>query len=253
MSIGVKICKGNNGGGGTSIHNQLSDIQGGNSTERFHVSESQHSRLLELIYEQLSVAFTRTPTTIQEKGVSTAVALSWNIAPNDDLIISRTINQGIGVVSGNTGTISGGNRVDTTSYTLTTAFTRDGVAGSVNNTVVVNFTAPQYFGSSNVADVSELNYTTLGATLTKEILASDTMNKIFNPTAQYIWFVSRKNNANIIDGSLQASVGPWNDGVSEFYKKTVTFILADGVTTHALTFYRSRELKTRTNANYTLQ
>jgi hypothetical protein len=208
---------------------------------------------LALIYQNLTASFTRTPTTLQEKGVSVAVSLSWAIIPNDDEITSISINQGVGTVTGNSGTISGGNRVDTITYTITISFNRNGTPTTQNNTVTVSFTPPQYYGSSNVADVSLLNYATLGTTLNKLVQTSTTIAQNFSPTAQYVWFVSTKNNATILDGSLSASIGVWDDGVSEFYKKTVVFTLADGVTTQSLTFYRTRELKTRVGAIYTIQ
>ena len=169
------------------------------------------------------------------------------------MITARTINQGVGALATNSGTISGGNRVDTTVFTLTTEFTRNGTPTTQNNTVTVSFTPPQYYGSSNVADVSLLNYATLGATLNKLVQTSTTIAQSFSPTAEYVWFVSTKNNATILDGSLSASIGVWDDGVSEFYKKTVTYTLADGITTQSLTFYRTREIKTRVGAIYTIQ
>ena len=69
-------------------------------------------------------------------------------------------------------------------------------------------------------------------------------------TNQYLWFISTNSNAAITSTGLPNTIGLVNteDGVSEWYKKTLTLTLADGVTTSNLYTYRTRELKIITPA-----
>jgi len=82
--------------------------------------------------------------------------------------------------------------------------------------------------------------------------ASQSMTPIANN--QYIWFISNKSNATITQGGLPTAISSLNveDGVSDFYLKSFTLTLANGITTGALYTYISRQSKTLTGVLYTI-
>jgi hypothetical protein len=244
---------GSGGGGGVTDHQALSNLQGGIAGEYYHFSAAEHAALLDLLYKNLVVTFSSTPTALQEKGVSVTPTLNWNIIPNSDVIVSRNINQGVGTLVANGGSVSGGARVDTVTFTLTVNFTRKTIPMSETTNTTVNFSAPQWRGASTTVDYDGVPYATLNSELTKVVQTSNTIVSTVAPTAQYVWFISRNSSATILDGALSASIGNWLDPSTEFWKKNITVTLADGVTTHNYTIYRTRELKTRPASTYTLQ
>lgn len=243
---------------GSSIHNDLTGLQGGKPNEPkeyFHLSESQHERVLDLIYMNNSNSFSVNPTS-GERGINNSLNLNYNIISNDDIFTSASINQGIGSVLANinTGnkTVSGGSSLVNKAFTLTLGFTRNGVANIETKTATYFAYAPQFAGVSTNADLN--TYALMSAALQKFVQSSPVITKQSSPVNAYVYFISTKNNAQIFDqNNFQQTVGAWNDGVSEFYLKTITLTLADSVTTETMYLYRSRNVKTLTNFTYKIQ
>lgn len=243
------------GGSGVSVHNNLTGRQGGTPEESFHVSESQHASLLELIYKNNVSTFAVSPVS-NEKGILTALSLNFNIQSNDDVFTAATINQGIGSILSdvNSGakTRSGGSSIVNKVFTMALSYTRNGAALTENKTATFNAYTPQFAGVSNNADLA--TYAAMSADLQKFVQSSPVVVKQSSPTAQYVWFVSTKNNAIVLDqNNFLLTVGAWNDGVSEFYLKAITLTLADNTTTETVYLYRSRQVKTLTNFTYKIQ
>lgn len=237
-------------------HNELDELQGGNSNEPkeyFHLSESQHERVLDLIYINNSSSFSVNPTS-GERGINNSLNLNYNIISNDDVFTAASINQGIGSVFANintgTNTVSGGTTTQNKTFTLTLAFTRNDVATTETKSATYTTYVPQFAGVSVQTDFADLAAIVAESNLQKFIQASAAINKQSSPTAQYIWFVSTKNNATILDqNNFGQTVGTWGDGVSEFYRKSLVITLADG-STETVYLYRTRNVKTLTNFTY---
>ncbi|RZL47734.1 MAG: hypothetical protein EOP00_11110 [Pedobacter sp.] len=215
-------------------------------------TDEQKTALLALIYQN-SVSTISLSTTTGERGISTALNVSYNIQTKDDVFTSASINQGIGSVLANintgTKTVSGGFATQNKSFVLSLNYTRNGVATTETKTATYTTYVPQFAGVSTETDFANLA-AIIAASLQKYVQATPAINKQSSPTAQYIWFVSTKNNAAILDqNNFSQSVGTWGDGVSEFYRKSLVITLADG-TTETVYLYRSRQVKTLVNFTY---
>ena len=82
--------------------------------------------------------------------------------------------------------------------------------------------------------------------LTKVVQSGDNQSAALTLSNQYAYFVSTNENATIKDGNgFSQTVGAWNDGVSEFYKKRISVTLADGQT-ESMSIYRTRTQKNTT-------
>lgn len=211
--------------------------------------------ILELIYNNNASTFTVSPVS-GEKGLSTAINVNYNIQSNDDVFTLASINQGIGSVLANINTgnrvVNGGSSLVNKAFVLSLGYTRNGVASTESKTATYFAYTPQFAGVSSSADL--LTYAAMVSDLQKFVQSSPVVVKQSSPAGQYVWFVSTKNNAVILDqNNFQQSVGSWNDGVSEFYLKSISLILADGVTTETVYVYRSRNVKTLTNFTYKIQ
>jgi hypothetical protein len=229
--------------------------RGSNESGVKQFTDPQVEAILELIYKNNVSTFAVSPVS-NEKSVLTALNLNFNIQANDDVFTAASINQGIGSiladVNGGAKNISGGSSLVTKAFTMTLNYTRNGLPLSENKTVTFFAYTPQFAGVSASADLT--TYAAMSADLQKFVQSSPVLVKQSSPTAQYVWFVSTKNNATILDqNNFQQTVGAWNDGVSEFYLKSISLILANGVASETVYVYRSRNVKTLTNFTYKIQ
>lgn len=243
------------GGVGTSIHNNLTGIQGGSLNEYYHFNEIQHEKLLNLIYTNGTSTISVSPSS-GERGVNAALIVNYNITSNDDVFGTANINQGIGDVTGDIDagnqSASGGNSTINKSFTMNLSYTRNGESKTENKTATYNTYIPQWAGWSAEEDFVN-NYSSINSepNFQKYIQSSASINKANSPTGEYIWFISTKNNATIKDtNDFVQTVGIWGDGTSEFYRKPLTLTLADGITTVTVYLYRSRNVKTLSSFTY---
>lgn len=237
-------------------HNNLLGLQGGDpdNNEYYHFTQSQHERLADLVYEDYVVTMSLSPST-GERGLSTPLTLTYNIQSKDDKILEATINQSIGVVTDDVDkgseSVSGGSSVSNKTFTMTVDYERKGDEDTTTHSATYTTYIPQWAGVSDETDFS--TYSALGAEagLQKYVQSSASINKQSSPTDEYVWFISNKNNATIKDtNDFVQTIGTWNDGVSEFYSKSLSLTLADGTTTVTVYLYRSRNTKTLTSFTY---
>lgn len=243
------------GGSGVSEHNNLTGRQGGTLEESFHVSESQHASLMELIYKNNLSTFTVSPNS-GERGVLTALSLTYNILANDDVFTAASIDQGIGSiladVNGGAKTISGGSSIGSKPFVMDLAYNRNGVPTTESKSTGYFSYIPQFMGVSASADL--LTYAAMSTDLLKYIQFSPAINRVVTATAQYVYFISIKNNAKIYDqNNFQQTIGNWSDGVSEFYRKSIVLTLANGVNTETVYVYRTRNVKSLTAFAYRIE
>lgn len=238
-------------------HNSLSGLQGGDEVadEFYHLKLSELTRLKALIYEPSVSTISVSPTS-GERGLSTAVSATYNIKSNDDVITMAMMDNGIGSVLSNVNagniTVPLGNKVVTTSATIILGYTRNGVSTGETISATYNAYVPQWVGTSATADFSA--YTAINTALQKFVQSSATLQRNMSPTNQYLWFVSNKNNATVLDqNNFTQTVGNWGDDTTEFWRKSLTLTLADGVTTSTVYLYRTRLTKNFTNIIYKIQ
>lgn len=235
------------------ISNPNKGGRGGTSVNQF--TEPQKTALLALIYLN-SINTISLSAATGERGVAQALSVFYNMQTRDDVFTSASINNGIGDVLAkiNTGTQigSGGSVSQNKTWTLALAYTRNGVATTENKTATYTTYVPQFAGVSASTDFANLA-AIVAASLQKFVQSSAAINKQSSPAGQYIWFVSTKNNATILDqNNFSQTVGTWGDGTSEFYQKALVITLADA-TTETVFLYRSRNVKTLTNFTYKIQ
>lgn len=215
----------------------------------------QEEALLALIYVGYVSSITVSPAA-GERGVDTTLNVSYNITSNDDTITTATITQGIGNVitdvNGGTKTVAGGITPITKAFSLALGYTRNGVPGTNTKTATYTANTPQWAGWSAKTDFTTAYADINGETnLQKFVQASAGINKASSPTGEYIWFISNKSNANVYDtNDFLQSQGAWGDNTKEFWTKTLTLTLSDGVTTAPVYLYRSRQTKTLTAFTY---
>jgi len=230
-------------------------VIGGGGGGSCSFTPEQCEALAALIYRNSTSSISVLPLA-GERGLSTAISVSYNIVSNQDVFTSASINQGIGSVLSNvnagTQTISGGNKSNTTAYTLSMTYNRNGTPVNESKTATYTTYIPQWIGVSTATDFTTYSAIT-SAGLEKFVQASPSLQKIVNPTAQYVYLISNNSAARVYDGNnfLQTS-GAFNDGVSEFYTRSFSLTLADGTTTGTVYLYRSRNLKTLSNITYKL-
>ena len=242
-------------------HSGTTGLQGGSAGEYYHLTASQQSRVLNLIYSGQVTTFTISPTT-WERGTATTVTATYKMAAGDDIYTGATINplgynlypnftDGTTRTTGFTQAAS----ASTTTYTLNYGYTRNGVGNVAAATQVFTTYLPQWCGV-NVVFSAATNYAAVSALGLTKIAASPSASQSMTPVAnnQYIWFISNKSNATITQGGLPTAISSLNieDGVSDFYLKSFNLTLADGVTTGALYTYISRQSKTLTGVLYTI-
>lgn len=239
--------------GGVSEHNALQNIQGGNPDERYHLTQAQHTKVLSFIFENNVTSFYIIPTS-GEKGVSSNLNLYYNIQSNDDEFVNASINNGIGnaLVDNGLTTVNAGSSLVTKSFLLSLSYNREGNLINETKTTTYNAYAPQFAGVASVDDMT--TYNEMIFYLIKYVQSSFAISKKSSPTAEYIWFVSNKPNAIIKDqNNFVQNQGVWNNGSTEFYRKEINILLADGVTSQTVYLYRSRGVKTLTDFTYKIE
>ena len=232
---------------GTPNHNELDNLQGGQSEQYYHLTLSQYNWVKSQLYVNHSATFNLTTTT-GERGVNISNTLNYNIISNDDVITSASINPGIGSVLSNidTGakTITGLNLSESLTYTLSIGYTRNGVTGSQNRTASYTAYNPQWFGVSNTTDITVDSYSDLITAngFTKYVGSSTTMNQNVNTAEpKYVWFISTANINKITASGFDTTIANWGDTESFFWKKSLaSFKLSNGTNTVTLYLYRTR-------------
>lgn len=219
---------------------------------------AQVADLLGLIYVDFTSTITLTTPT-GERGVSVTPTVNYNITSGYDVITAATITAPVGNVladvDGGAKSKSGGANVASKTYTLAITYTRNGVAQPVNNKSAT-YTAfvPQWAGWSSLTDFTTYAGITGASTLQKYLQSSASISKVNNPVNDYIWFISNKSSATVLDGNnFVQSVGNWSSTTSEFISKSLVLTLADGVTTSTVYLYRSYAPKTLTSFTYKIQ
>lgn len=200
---------------------------------------AQRDALLALIYQNNTSTLTVSPAS-GERGISQAVNVNYSITPGNDVFTAASINQGIGAVSWGDGshTVSGGGQTQTTTYTLTKNFTRNGTTQSQTQTVTYSAYVPQWSGLSTATDFttySQIN----SAGLQKSVQSSTTLTNSVIAGAK-AWFITTKANGTVTGNGFTYSIGVWGDTTVFFWRKSVNLTLADG-TTAVVYFIRSRE------------
>lgn len=219
-------------------------------TTGFHqFTDTQKTALLALIYTNNSSTFTLSPSS-GERGVSQAVNVNYSITTGDDIFSSASINQSVGAATWNDGahSVSGGTKTQTTTYTLTKNFTRNGTATTQTQNATYTSYVPQWAGIS--ADPDFTNYTVINndAGLQKFIQPGTAINKSVTPSEQYVWIISISNSLQILDGNnFPQTIGDWGTAGVEFWKKQYSLTLSDAVTVVTVYFYRTRITKTFTD------
>lgn len=242
-------------------HNSTTGLQGGSPGEYYHLTASQQTRVLNLIYSGQVTTFSIAPTTA-ERGVSTSVTATYRMIAGDDIYTGATINplgyvlypnftDGVTRTTGFTQAAS----ASTTTYTLNYGFTRNGVGTAATATASFTTYLPQWYGV-NAAFSAATNYSAVNAlSLTKLVQPSASITTTaITATNQYIWFISNKTNAIITASGFGLNISALNveDGVSDMYQKSFNLTLADGVTVGTLYTYISRQPKTITGIIYTI-
>lgn len=230
-------------------HNALTGLQGGTApNQMYHLNAAQYDWIKAQLYTNHSATFTLTTST-GERGINVTNNVNYNIVSNDDVIVSASINQGVGNVLPDVDTGSKTTTVatvaETTSYTLAIGYTRNGTAGSQNRVATFTTYNPRWYGSStSVSDITTSDYPNLivGNGFTKYVGASNTMTYNANiSTPAYVWFISPVPVVKITASGFDTTIGAWGDGSSFFWGKTVAgFTLSNGTTTATMYVYRTR-------------
>lgn len=240
---------------GENDHNSLDNIQGGQPGQAYHLTADEYIKLKSLISIGLVTTIKVNPL-FGEKAIPSDIVLTFSIVSNDDVITSADISNGIGDVlsSINLGNISIPilGLKTTQNYVLLVTYNRNGVIGNEVKTATYNAYAPQFAGVASVDDMT--TYNEMIFYLIKYVQPSFAISKKSSPTAEYIWFVSNKSNAIIKDqNNFVQNQGVWNNGSTEFYRKEIDILLADGVTSQTVYLYRSRGVKTLTDFTYKIE
>ncbi len=244
-------------------HNSTTGLQGGLSGgtgEYYHLTASQQTRVLNLIYSGQVTTFTIN-TNSGERGIPTSsLSLNYRMIAGDDIYTGATINPGnfpaiYDGIQRNQSLPTNPASAATTTYTLNYGFTRNGVpntaAISQNYTTLV----PQWFGNNAAFSAATTYAAVTGLTLTK-VLTTNRAYVYTLPivTNKYIWFISIYNNLSITSGlPLKISLLDVYDPTAFFQLRTFNLTLADGVTTATTYTYISTITKTTFGPeNYTI-
>lgn len=233
------------------VHNNTTGLQGGSSGEYYHLTASQQTRVLNLIYSGQVTTFTIN-TNSGERGIPiSSLSLNYRMIAGDDIYTGATINPGnfpaiYDGIQRSQSLPTNPASAATTTYTLNYGFTRNGVpntaAISQNYTTLV----PQWFGNNAAFSAATTYAAVTGLTLTK-VLTTNRAYVYTLPivTNKYIWFISIYNNLNITSG-LPLNISPLDvyDPTKFFQLRTFNLTLADGVTTATLYTYISTITKT---------
>lgn len=210
-------------------------------------TQTQVNRVKDSVYEEVVKTVSVAPTSF-EKGVSTDLVFTWNVDKKDDTL-------GYVQIDGNTVTneATGVNRtyltngqVATKGVFLTVNVIRNNTTGgsfTTNILATANGYVPQFKGqlaSTLAADayfISDFN------TITKLIQNGKNMTISETFSNKYAVILTKEAITQIVFSVAPEplSIGNWDDGVSYFYRKTVTLTLADG-TVETMFLYRTRQL-----------
>jgi hypothetical protein len=237
-------------------HSGTTGLQGGQLGEYYHLTSSQLTRVLNLIYINNVVTFSISPTS-GERGVSEPLNVTYRMTPNDDIYTGATINPvGYNVLPFANGTLQTTgvtNSSSTTAYTLNYGYTRNGSGNTGSSSATYTAYIPQWVGVSVSTGLTSNTYaavTSLG--LTKVVQSSSTQTATLSATNQYVWFISNTSTGTITQGGFTQSIASLNvyDGTKEFQKSSVLLTLSDGVTTSTVYIYRTTSVKNITSLNY---
>lgn len=204
------------------------------------------SRLIDLVYEDGTASISASPSSFEKNqsgGVS--VTFTYNTTANDDTVQSATYDS-TDVTSNPSGTETVTGVTTNTSKVFNVVFLNtDGVTTrNDNNSATASGIDPQWSGVSSDTTMNNKNYTQLNSALTKFVSGGTARNITVSPSNEYVYFLSKKNNATIKDGN------DFNN-TSDFTKTTVTVQYENG-TTFTLYQYRSNTTKTLSNFTYKL-
>lgn len=230
-------------------HNELTGLQGGSAEQMYHLNSAQYNWIKAQLYTNHSASFSLVTTT-GERGINVANTINYNIASNDDVITSASINQSIGSVFSNVDmgakTIAPASNAESITYTLAIGYTRNGTAGSQNRNATYTAYTPRWYGSSaTITDLTSSGYAdlTVGNGFTKYVGNNNTMTYNANiSTPAYVWFISPVPIVKITASGFDTTVGAWGDGSAFFWGKTISgFVLSNGTTTATMYVYRTRQ------------
>lgn len=196
------------------------------------LNQTQYEQFLSLIYVNNTSTLSVSPTT-GERGISTAITLSYSINSGSDIFTSASINQGVGAASWDSGTetVSGGNRSQTTTYTLTKNFTRNGTPTTETQSATYTAFIPQWAGVSTDSDLSNNTYSSISSLLTKYVQNSTTnISYSFTTTGtEYPYFITASANGTIKDsnGFTYTIDATEFSGTGYWYRKSFTLTLND--------------------------
>lgn len=193
--------------------------------------------LLALLYEEGFINMSRSPASFEENLINgVSVTFNYSVTLNDD-ILQSAIYGGNTVTQNPSGseTLSNIKNTVSRSYSVTFKNSIDLSFRTVSLTRTAQSLIPQWKGSTTVAytgsDISNFDYTTLGSDFDKIVQSSDNTSITVNP-GEYGYFISKNNNATIIEDGTGFEIAP-----TAFLKETVTVEYQDG-TPLALTMYR---------------
>lgn len=229
-------------------------VGGGGGTCDF--TEEQCERLKDLVYSNNS-SFIQTLPSSGERGITTAVTVRYQINPNDDVFTSASINQGIGAVLYDNAPhdVSGGNRSQDITYTLTKNFTRNGSAATETQSTTYITLLPQFYGVSTNADLSGITYTAISGVLTKTVQqpVQNIISTVSTNNSQYVYFITATSSGLVKDNNnFTYPIGAWGDtsGAVYFWRKPFTITLNDN-STATLYLIRSAVVPTVNLNNFT--
>lgn len=208
----------------------------------------------EVAHTDFSAFFSISPS-IGERGLPEAVLITYSIESNDDTITSVTITN-IGNVTGNVnqGTFDVITSASVSiNFVMTINFIREGIAMTQNIVREYEAFTPQWVGSKGEPDLTVYDYDTLNIAIERVVQESTAISRDLVNIASYVWFVSTNPNAAIKNNGFNVTIGEWTDLTTFMIKKNHILTLADGVTTANLTYYRTRELLTTSEQNYSIE
>ena len=209
-------------------------------------SATHVERLIGLVYEDGTASISASPSSFEKNqtgGVS--VTFTYNTVVNDDTVQSATYD-GTDVTSNPSGSDTVTGVTTSASKTFNVTFLNaDGVTTrNDNNSASASGIDPQWSGVSSDTTMNGKTYTQLNSALTKFVSGGTARTITVSPSNEYVYFLSKKNNATIKDGN------DFNN-TADFTKSTVTVQYENG-TTFTLYQYRSNTTKTLSNFTYKL-
>ena len=209
-------------------------------------SSTHVNRLIELVYEDGTASISVSPSSFEKNqtgGIS--VTFTYSSTLNDDTVQSATYG-GTDVTSNPSGseTVTGVTTNTSKAFNVTFLNSDGTTTRNDNNSATATGLDPQWSGVSTDTTMNSKTYSQLNSALTKFVSSGTARNITVSPSNEYVYFLSKKNNATIKDGN------DFNN-TSDFTKSTVTVQYENG-TTFTLYQYRSNTTKTLSNFTYKL-